>query len=38
MYIKVACFALLCIISISLPHEDQLTLASSLIVGRDGYE
>ena len=38
MSIKVALLALLIAISISLPYDDQLTLASSLIVGRDGYE
>jgi hypothetical protein len=35
MSVKIASFLLLVICSIALPNEDQLTLASSLIVGRD---
>lgn len=35
MSIKIASFLLLILCSIALPYEDQLTLASSLIVGRD---
>ena len=38
MSYKVACLALILVVSFSLPYEDQLTLASSLIVGREGYD
>lgn len=35
---KIVSFLLLLICCFALPREDQLTLASSLMVGRDGYD
>jgi hypothetical protein len=38
MYSKLICFLAIVALSLCLPRDDQLTLASSLIVGRDGYD
>ncbi len=36
--IKGVIFLALAILAVSIPYEDQMTLANSLIVGRDDYQ
>lgn len=38
MSLKIVIFLSIVAVLSCLPHDDQLTLASSLIVGRDGYD